>query len=74
MDQTFLNSLKKLAATINKSISKEIIFVLQQEQPQKEHELESKIYALGTDLSCMGVTTKSLLKLEGLASLLSNVP
>ena len=74
MDQTFLNSLNKLTTTINKSISKEILFMLQQEQPQKEHELESKIYALGTDLSYMGVTIKSLLKLEGIASLVSKVP
>ena len=47
--------------------------MLQHKQPQKKHELGYKIYALGTDLRCMGVTTKSILKLEELASLLSKV-
>ena len=68
-----MNPLNKLAASINITLSKGILSMLQQEQPQREHEIGYKILALGTDLRCMGVTTKSLLKLEELASLLSKV-
>lgn len=50
MDRTFINSLNKLAATINKSLSKGIISMLHQDQPQEEHEVGPKIYALGSDL------------------------
>lgn len=73
MDKTFINSLNKLAAIINKTFSKKILGMLQQRQPQKEHELGPTIYSLGTDLSFMGVRTKSLIKLEKLASLFSKV-
>ena len=63
MDQTFINSLYKLAAKINRSLSKGILTFLQQEQPQKELELGPKIEY---ENNCSAFFTKNWLRDKGI--------
>ena len=68
-----MNSLNKLSAEISRPLSKRILTLLQQEKPQKEHELGHKILKLGSDLKHMRITWKVLFKLDHLDALLSEV-